>query len=148
MAMGELFTSPREYRPADFRSESSILSAAAFRRLGGITAAKKIAALCTEFGVRTAWQEGGENDPVNQVAAYHVDLTIPSFGIQEENHFPPYVHEVTGDRRASRGISVRQLDGNPVWALMLKKRLLRNIHQAQCSRAIAGPRFEESTDLW
>jgi len=32
------------------------------------------------FGVRTAWQEGGDNDPVNQLAAYHVDLSISSFG--------------------------------------------------------------------
>ena len=45
-------------------------------------------------GVRTAWQEGGENDPINQLIAYHVDLTIPSFGIQEENDFPEEVHEV------------------------------------------------------
>ena len=46
--------------------------------IGGITQAKKIASLCEQFGVRTAWQEGGENDPINQLIAYHVDLTIPS----------------------------------------------------------------------
>ena len=50
--------------------------------------------LCEDFGVRTAWQEGGDNDPVNQLAAYHVDLSIPSFGIQEENHFPAVVHDM------------------------------------------------------
>jgi mannonate dehydratase len=93
MAMGELFTSPREYVPLiserliDFvRNRVS--------QTGGITQAKKVAALCEEFGVRTAWQEGGDNDPVNQIAAYHVDLTIPSFGIQEENHFPQNVHDL------------------------------------------------------
>ena len=32
-------------------------------------------------------QEGGDNDPVNQVAAMHLDLASWSFGIQEENHF-------------------------------------------------------------
>jgi len=31
---------------------------------------------------------------VNQLAAYHVDLSISSFGIQEENHFPAVVHEM------------------------------------------------------
>ena len=34
--------------------------------IGGITQAKKIATLCEVFGVKTAFQEGGENDPVNQ----------------------------------------------------------------------------------
>ncbi|MEW6752075.1 MAG: enolase C-terminal domain-like protein [Candidatus Latescibacterota bacterium] len=54
---------------------------------GGITPCRKIAALCEWFGVQTAWQEGGDNDPVNQAAAMHLDMATPSFGIQEENHF-------------------------------------------------------------
>ncbi|MFN7996890.1 MAG: enolase C-terminal domain-like protein [Bryobacteraceae bacterium] len=93
MAMGELFTSPREWVP--LISERAIdFVRNRLSQTGGITAAKKTAALCEAFGVRTAWQEGGDNDPVNQLAAYHVDLAIPSFGIQEENHFPPLVHEM------------------------------------------------------
>jgi mannonate dehydratase len=44
--------------------------------------------------VRTAFQEGGENDPVNQMASYHVDISSTAFGIQEENGFPPQVHEM------------------------------------------------------
>jgi mannonate dehydratase len=93
MAMGELFTSPREYVPL---ISDRVIDFVRCRvsQVGGITAAKKIAALCEDFGVRTAWQEGGDNDPVNQLAAYHVDLTIPSFGIQEENHFPAGVHQM------------------------------------------------------
>jgi mannonate dehydratase len=67
MAMGELFTSPHVI---DFiRCRVS--------QVGGITAVRKIAALCEEFGVRTAWQEGGDNDPVNQLAAWHVDMLSP-----------------------------------------------------------------------
>lgn len=93
MAMGELFTSPREYAP--LISERVIdFVRCRVSQVGGVTAAKKIGALCEDFGVRTAWQEGGDNDPVNQLAAYHVDLTIPSFGIQEENHFPKDVHDL------------------------------------------------------
>lgn len=93
MAMGELFTHPLEWRPLItnglidfFRSRVGMI--------GGITQAKKIAALCEQFGVRTAFQEGGENDPINQLLAYHVDLTIPSFGIQEEHEFPELIHEM------------------------------------------------------
>jgi mannonate dehydratase len=93
MAMGELFTSPREYVPLISQRIIDFIRCRV-SQIGGITAAKKIGGLCEQFGVRTAWQEGGDNDPVNQLAAYHVDLTISSFGIQEENHFPPDVHEL------------------------------------------------------
>ena len=58
-------------------------------KVGGITPAQKIAHLCEWYGVQTAWQEGGDNDPVNQAAAMHLDLTSWNFGIQEENHFRP-----------------------------------------------------------
>jgi mannonate dehydratase len=93
MAMGELFTSPLEWVP--LISERLIdFVRNRLSQTGGITMAKKVAALCEAFGVRTAWQEGGDNDPVNQLASYHVDLAISSFGIQEENHFPPLVHEM------------------------------------------------------
>ena len=93
LAMGELFVNPLEYVPLiagryiDFiRTRVS--------QIGGISQAKKIANLCETFGVRTAFQEGGDNDPVNQLAAYHVDISSAGFGIQEENHFPPLVHEM------------------------------------------------------
>jgi mannonate dehydratase len=71
--------------------------------IGGITQAKKIAALCEQFGARTAFQEGGENDPINQLIAYHTDLTIPSFGIQEENDFPAEVKEMMPGAAEIRG---------------------------------------------
>jgi mannonate dehydratase len=61
---------------------------------GGITNARKIATLCEWFGLQTAWQEGGDNDPVNQMAAMHVDLASTAFGIQEENHFRPEENEL------------------------------------------------------
>jgi mannonate dehydratase len=102
LAMGELFTSPREYVPLISQRAIDFIRCRV-SQVGGITAAKKIAALCEEFGVRTAWQEGGDNDPVNQLAAYHVDLSISSFGIQEENHFPPGVHDMLPGTAELRG---------------------------------------------
>jgi mannonate dehydratase len=62
--------------------------------IGGITQAKKIATLCEVYGLKTAFQEGGDNDPVNQLAAYHVDMASPAFGIQEENAFPESAREM------------------------------------------------------
>ena len=92
-AVGEVFSHPYEYLPliterlVDFiRTRVSAI--------GGITQAKKIATMCEIFGLKTAWQEGGENDPVNQLASYHVDISSQAFGIQEENSFPPITHEM------------------------------------------------------
>ncbi len=92
-AVGEVFTHPYEYVPlVTGRLIDFVRCRVA--AIGGITPAKRLAGLCEYFGVRTAFQEGGENDPVNQMAAYHVDISSPAFGIQEENGFPPAAREV------------------------------------------------------
>ena len=92
-AVGELFTHPFEYMP--FLAERLIdFARCRVSSIGGITPAKKVAVMCEINGARTAFQEGGENDPVNQIAAYHVDMSSPGFGIQEENHFPEVVREL------------------------------------------------------
>jgi mannonate dehydratase len=93
MAMGEIFTNPQEWVPC---ITERIIDFARHRisTIGGITAGKKVAALCEAFGVRTAWQEGGDNDPVNFAAACHIDLSSSAFGIQEENRWPELVHEM------------------------------------------------------
>ncbi len=102
MAMGELFTHPHEWRPLISNRWIDFIRCRV-GMIGGITQARKIAALCEQFGVRTAFQEGGENDPINQLIAYHVDLTIPSFGIQEENDFPEEVLEMMPGTAEIRG---------------------------------------------
>jgi mannonate dehydratase len=85
-AMGELFVNPHEWSP--LISERLIdYVRVRISKAGGITRAKKIATLCEWYGVHTAFQEGGDNDPVNQMAAVHIDMSIWNFGIQEENHF-------------------------------------------------------------
>jgi mannonate dehydratase len=92
-AVGEVFTHPFEYYPliADHLIDFARCRVSG---IGGITPAKKLAHMCEIFGARTAFQEGGENDPVNLAAAYHVDISSTAFGIQEENHFPQVVHEM------------------------------------------------------
>lgn len=93
MAMGEIFTNPQEWVTC---ISERIIDFARCRvsTVGGITPARKIAALCETFGVRTAWQEGGDNDPVNFAAACHVDLSSSAFGVQEDNRWPDLVHEM------------------------------------------------------
>ena len=92
-AVGEVFSHPYEYLPL---ITDRLIDYVRCRvsAIGGITQAKKIATLCEVFGVKTAFQEGGENDPVNQLASYHVDISSTAFGIQEENQFPDLVHEM------------------------------------------------------
>lgn len=92
-AMGELFINPHEWVP--LISERLIdFVRVRVSKGGGITNCRKIATLCEWFGVRTAWQEGGDNDPVNQMAAMHLDLSSYSFGVQEENHFAPEEYDL------------------------------------------------------
>jgi mannonate dehydratase len=100
-AVGEVFSHPYEYLPL---VTERLIDFVRMRvsAIGGITAARKIATLCEVFGVKTAWQEGGENDPVNQMASYHVDMCSQAFGIQEENGFPAVTREIlpgTGEIR-------------------------------------------------
>ncbi len=92
-AMGELFVNPHEWLPL-IQERLIDFIRCRISKVGGITQAQKIAHLCEWFGVHTAWQEGGDNDPVNLAAAMHLDLASWNFGIQEENHFRPEELEV------------------------------------------------------
>jgi mannonate dehydratase len=92
-AMGELFINPHEYLPLITERLIDFVRVRVSKG-GGITQCRKIATLCEWYGVQTAWQEGGDNDPVNQMAAVHLDLCSTSFGVQEENHFKPEEYDL------------------------------------------------------
>jgi len=102
-AAHEKLTSPAEYMPL---ISERLVDFIRFRisKVGGITPARKIAAMAELYGVRTAFQEGGDNDPVNFAAAMHLDAAIVNFGIQEENHFTPEEMEAfPGAPKVERG---------------------------------------------
>jgi len=86
LAMGELFNNPNEFvhlitdRLIDFiRIHIS--------QIGGLTPARKVAALCEFFAVRTAWHGPGDVSPVGHACNVHLDLAVPNFGIQEARQF-------------------------------------------------------------
>jgi mannonate dehydratase len=86
LAMGELFNNPNEWlslvsgRLIDFiRIHMS--------QIGGLTPARKVAALCDFFAVRTAWHGPGDVSPVGHAANVHLDFATPNFGVQEARVF-------------------------------------------------------------
>jgi len=62
--------------------------------IGGLTAARKIAAAAELVGVRTAWHGPGDTSPIGAAANVALDVTSPAFGIQEGHVYPEAVHEV------------------------------------------------------
>ena len=82
LAMGELFVNVSEYLPL-VKDRLIDFMRVHVSDIGGLTPARKLAALSEFFGVRTAWHGPGDVSPVGHAAQLHLDLAIPNFGIQE-----------------------------------------------------------------
>jgi mannonate dehydratase len=86
LAMGELFNNPNEWVPLVSGRLIDFIRIH-LSQVGGMTMARKVAALCEFFGVRSAWHGPGDVSPVGHAANVHLDLAIPNFGIQEAWEF-------------------------------------------------------------
>jgi mannonate dehydratase len=86
LAMGELFNNPNEFVPLVANRLIDFIRIH-LSQIGGLTPARKVAALCEWFGVRTAWHGPGDVSPVGHAAHVHLDLAVPNFGIQEARVF-------------------------------------------------------------
>lgn len=86
IAMGELFCNVSEFLPL-IRDQLIDFIRVHLSFIGGVSPAKKLAALCEYFGVRTAWHGPGDTSPIGHAANVALDLACPNFGIQE---FSPY----------------------------------------------------------
>ena len=86
IAMGELFNNPHEW--TSLVSERLIdFIRVHISQVGGLTMARKMAAMCEFFGVRTAWHGPGDVSPVGHAANVHLGLAVPNFGLQEAREF-------------------------------------------------------------
>lgn len=93
IAMGELFNSPHEW--VGLMTERLIdFIRVHISQVGGLTVARKIAALGEWFNVRSAWHGPGDVSPVGHAANIHLDLAIPNFGIQESINFRQSTQDV------------------------------------------------------
>ncbi len=93
IAMGELHTNAAEWRPLIAEQLIDFIRAH-ISAMGGFTPARKLAALCESFGVRTAWHGPGDVSPIGHAANLHLDLASPNFGIQEVINFGEALYEV------------------------------------------------------
>jgi mannonate dehydratase len=62
--------------------------------VGGLSACRKLVALCELNGVRTAWHGPGDVSPIGVAANVALDVTTSAFGIQEGHVYNEATHEV------------------------------------------------------
>jgi mannonate dehydratase len=93
IAMGELFNNPNEFVPLIAERFIDFIRIH-ISQIGGLTPARKVAALCEFFGVRTAWHGPGDVSPVGHACNVHLDLATPNFGVQEARAFKPEEEDV------------------------------------------------------
>jgi mannonate dehydratase len=93
IAMGELFHTRYDCLPL-FTEQLIDFIRCDLTHIGGITEARKIAAIAEPFQIKTAWHGPGDIAPMAHSANVHVDVSIPNFGVQEMVAFPDIVHEV------------------------------------------------------
>ena len=82
MAMGELFVNPMEYKDLVAGRKIDYMRVH-ISMIGGFTPAKKLAAFCEYYGVRTAWHGPHDLTPIGMAAQLHLDLATPNCAMQE-----------------------------------------------------------------
>jgi mannonate dehydratase len=93
IAMGEIFVNQNEWLPLvanrwiDFvRTHISMV--------GGLSYARKCAACCGWFNVKTCWHGPGNVSPIGHAVNLNLDLAVPNFGIGEGRPFSDQMKEL------------------------------------------------------
>jgi len=93
LAMGELFNTQHEYVPL-IKERLIDFIRIHISQIGGLSPARKVAALCEFFGVRTAWHGPGDASPLAHAAQLALELVSYNFGVHEGSGFPQETQEV------------------------------------------------------
>jgi len=93
IAMGELFNTQHEYLPL-IKDRLIDFIRIHISQIGGLSPARKVAALSEYFGVRTAWHGPGDASPVAHAAQLALELASYNFGVHEGGGFPQETQDV------------------------------------------------------
>ena len=93
IAMGELFNTQHEYLPL-IKDRLIDFIRIHISQIGGLSPARKVAALCEYFGVRTAWHGPGDASPIAHAAQLALELASYNFGVHEGSSFPKETMDV------------------------------------------------------
>jgi mannonate dehydratase len=93
LAMGELFNTQHEYVPLINERLIDFIRIH-ISQIGGLSMARKVAALCEFFGVKTAWHGPSDCSPVGHAAGLALELANYNFGIHEASGFPAQTRAV------------------------------------------------------
>jgi mannonate dehydratase len=93
LAMGELFNTQHEYLPL-IKERLIDFIRIHISQIGGLSPARKVAALSEFFGVRTAWHGPGDASPLAHAAQLALELSCYNFGVHEGGGFPKETQEV------------------------------------------------------
>jgi mannonate dehydratase len=93
LAMGELFNSPHEWTPL-IQERLIDYMRMHISQMGGLTPARKVAAMGEIFNVRTAWHGPGDVSPIGHMCNVHLSLASTKFGILEYTPFNEATREI------------------------------------------------------
>lgn len=121
IAVGELLVSVAEAARLVVRGGVDLLRCH-ISAIGGLTPARKLAALCELTGVRTAWHGPADVSPIGVAANVTIDVTTPAFGVQESHVYPESVQEVFPGSWSIVDGHIYPSD-NPGWGIDLDEKL-------------------------
>ncbi|MCD8014878.1 MAG: hypothetical protein LUG99_17230 [Lachnospiraceae bacterium] len=93
LAFGELYKSRWECLPAITNHWLDYIRCDIIR-IGGITEARKLAALAETYDVKTAWHGPNDVSPITHAVNWHLNVSSYNFGIQEDGTTDGLIREV------------------------------------------------------
>ena len=113
IAMGELFNNPHEWTGRWSRDRLIDFIRVHISQIGGLSLARKMAAMCEFFAVRTAWHGPGDVSPVGHAANLHLDLASPTSASRRPTSSPRPTGTSSPAARSSTTATTGQRQARP-----------------------------------
>lgn len=102
IALGELFVNRAQYLPVVLDRQVDFIRCH-ITAIGGLSEARRLAAVCEATGVRTAWHGPRDVSPIGHAAGLAIDLSSPAFGVHEHHEFSEAARTVFPGTPISKG---------------------------------------------